>query len=386
MRRAMLLTVVVLIAWATPSMATPWDPIWQQSVNPDTGALVMPPVMGASADRIGHVYITGTVATPDGWTAMSLSRYGPDGRLQWHRTWHARSGFHRYVIGSDVNVSRDARTVYVGGAQMNDSTEDAWARLWSYTAGGRLRWTRLAWPAKIGTAHVGSAVVTSVAARQDGVVVGGRTHGEMCPQNGLIGAFAKDGTRRWFDFFEPNARMRYDDTVLGVAIGAHGRIYAVGSQDLSATSVCSTDRRVSVQARSATGGILWTRVLPAAGGSEEALTVDAVGRHAFFGGYRGSAPRGAWLARVSEKGDVVWSRAFHVAGASSRVVALSASPWGSIYVVGTGSGNTFLRRYTPQGVLVSQRLLDRPVPTDVTTGSTDALYVTGGNVLWRMPA
>ena len=380
-------SVVAVVAYvaltAGVAAAAPWDPIWERTVNPDTGSLIVPPLMGAAADADGNVYVTGTVATLDGGTAMTLRKLDPSGTVLWRRRWPSRLDLFPYVLGRDVAVSINGRTVYVGGAQMNDSTEDSAARVWSYTSGGHLRWARLAWPGR----RVGSAFVTSVAAGRIGVVVGGHTWGECGPVNGLLARFASDGTRRWHDVFESRARDDVGDEVLDVAVGAGGRIFAVGSHDTAATS-CGTDAgtRVSIQARGPAGRIVWTRVLPGIAAREEATTVDAVGEHLFVGGQRGREPRRAWLSRLNDRGRIVWSRTRPATGTRSGVSALSASPWRALYVVGRVGNDTFLRRFTSRGEPVSTRVLDGPRPTAVTTGGGRTLFVTADDTLWRLPA
>ena len=363
-----------------------WEPAWTRTFDPHTDGFTLPPAMAVATDGAGSAYVSGMVETPDGWTAMVLSKFDPNGTLRWRRTWRATSGLHRHTLGHDVAVSPDGRTVYVGGAQLNDSGEDAIARMWAYTSAGSLRWTRADW--------AGSATYTAVSARTNGVVAGGRSVGECGPVNGFIAAFATDGERRWRDAFEPGAREAYGDAVTGIAIDLHGRIVVVGSQNRSATACDSgaptSDRDVVIQQRTSLGGILWTRIVsdPGVRDFDAALSVDTVGSLIVAAGRRDAwieRPGRAWLACLTADGRFRWTRRWGTEtpkGSSANGVAVA--PWRSVYVVSKVGGTMSLRRYSLTGALGSERRRGRPSPSDVAAGLGGTLYVTGGALLWRM--
>jgi len=368
-----------------------WDPIWERSVREDIGSIFVPPVAAVATDDHGNAYVTGFRAngswgSPASSSSMTLAKYGPAGRPLWRRAWTPAPGHHRYAVGFDVAVAPDGRTVYVVGTQFNDSTEDGVPRIWAYGATGSLRWIHVAWGGGA------SAMGRAVAARRGGVVVGGFTFGECGPTNGMIAAWSRAGERRWQDPFEPAARPAFGDALYALAIDAQGGIYAVGSQDRSATSCDLTeptpDVDVSIQRRSATGQVAWTHVWADgdAVDDDRALSAAARGDAIVVGGRRDGYPGRAWLARIERTGAVRWSRVFGPEpSAGARVTGLDVSPWGPVYAVGKVKGAMFLRRYALDGRLVSERRLAGLTASHVAAGLGGVLYVTGEATLWRMP-
>jgi len=385
---ASLVGILLAISLAAPAVAAsdPWNPIWRRTFDPNGNTLVGPPVRAIASDAAGNVFATGTIGMNDGWSAMILVKYAADGELLWQRTWRAMSGFHRHTIGFAVAVSPGGRTVYVGGAQLNDSTEEAISRVWSYTSVGDWRWSRVAWPS--------STVVRAVLARPSGVVAAGSTHGELGPLNGLLAAFAADGARRWRDDFDVRARSRLTDVVHGLALDSAGRIYAVGSQDTERDigPPGAVPRDAVIQQRSATGEVLWTRVLrdPGVRDWDDALAVDASGVRIFVAGQRDAwreRPGRAWLMRLSPSGAIRWQRVWGPPPpVGATAVGVSIAPGGGLYVVGRAGTAMVLRRLSLAGDLVSERRRDHTVPTGVTNGEGGGLYASGDASVWRMPA
>ena len=100
-----------------------------------------------ATDPAGAAYVTGAVDSQDGyWKTMVVAKYARNGDQLWKRVWRSHTERYPYSAGSDVAVSPDGDTVYVGGAEFNDSTEAARARLWAYSADGHLVWARVGCP------------------------------------------------------------------------------------------------------------------------------------------------------------------------------------------------------------------------------------------------
>jgi hypothetical protein len=385
-----LFALVTVLPAAGARAVDPWDPIWERSVREDTGSWVAPPLSAVATDPEGNAYVTGyrvygDSGTPDGGSSMTLRKYAPGGDLLWRRAWGHPSGFHRFVIGFDVAVAPEGRAVYVAGARFNDSSEDAVPMLWAYSSRGRLRWAHAAWGGRW------SAMARAVVARPGGVVVGGFTFGECGPTNGMISAWTVSGDRSWQDRFEPAARDAFGDALHDLAVGPGGGIYAVGSKDLGISSCGpepTPDVDVMVQRRLPDGRIGWTRVWRDgdAVDDDQALAVTVRGDVIVVGGHRDGYPGRAWLARITPTGAVRWSRTFGPEPPSgARVTSLDVAPWGAVYAVGKAKGAMFLRRYAPTGDVWSERRLDGLTASDVATGRRNAVYVTGGPTLWRMP-
>ncbi len=183
-----------------------------------------------ATDPAGAAYVTGAVDSQDGyWKTMVVAKYARNGDQLWKRVWRSHTERYPYSAGSDVAVSPDGDTVYVGGAEFNDSTEAARARLWAYSADGHLVWARVGWPGW-------SVEIGAVAADNNGAVVGGTTRGECGPHDGLLAAYDPKGTQAWTDPFEAPGYEGTSDSVEGVAIGPQGEVYAVGSIDTTAVS------------------------------------------------------------------------------------------------------------------------------------------------------
>lgn len=363
--------------------AAEWDPLWERRVGPVARLQV-----GGShvaVDTRGNVYVVATIIRPtDRGFSASLSRYTPTGRLVWRRTWRGH-GFHAFAMAEAVAVAADRRTIYVGGAHTDQSSESHLARLWAFAPNGARRWVRPV-PGAI------QGVVLSVAPRARGAVVGITGWGECGPTDGSVAAFGSDGSLRWTDPFEMPGYGGTGDAVRGVAIGARGRVYAVGSVDRDRSS-CEADspspgQDVVVARLSADGAMRSFRTYPrfneGRGGSAwevaaEGSRVLVVGGAERFGGQ-------AWLANLALNGSIRWSRRWGPEPGRSRALGIAISPWGTLYALGAQGDTLFLRSYSGSGERLAIRRLGSVEPSGVTTGRRQALYVTGDRNLWRSPA
>jgi hypothetical protein len=360
-----------------------WNAVWHRTIPRNDNPLVGPSMRAVTSDSAGFVYVTATVGTSDGWSAMVLAKYTPQGSLVWRRSWRAIAGFHRHTVGRSVSVAPDGSHVYVGGAQLNDSTEDAVPRVWSYTSSGDLRWTRIVWS--------GSAAVTAVAARGHGVVVGGHSWSECAPVNGLLAAVDASGTRRWVRDLDPRSRGDVNDEVRDVAVGPAGRIYVVGTQDTKAMQTCgdSGDSDAVIQKRGPGGGLRWSRTVrdPDVRDWDRALGVAVRGDRVMVVGERDATatqPGRGWVMQMTIDGTARWRRAFDRGTHGSAAVDVAIARWGPIYVVARVGRDTVLRRFTVAGDVASSRRRDATWPSGV-AAEGPALYVSGGSTVWRMP-
>ena len=363
----------------------PWGPLWRRTLGQE--------IVAVATDGAGDVYVTGAVDSPDGyWKTMVVAKYAGDGDRLWKRVWHQHSERYPYSVGSDIAVSPDTTAVYVGGAEFNDSTEEAKARLWAYSADGHLEWTRVGWPGR-------SVQITAVAANDDGAIVGGTTHGECgWPHDGQLAAFEEQGERLWTDPFEAPGYEGTSDVIEGLAVGPRGQIYAVGTTETEPVSCDDamlgiwSDQNIVIQELSSDGEVGWTRTLvdPYVKDRERALDVDIVGDQVVVAGQIDATQRGigrAWLGSFSITGHARWSTTWGPARhVSSSAVGVSASAWGPLYATGSIGHALFLRSFSLAGSLLTERRLKGPHATGVATGPRRGLYVTGGPYLWRVPA
>lgn len=366
--------------------AVGWDPEWEVSVGRSADAV--------ATDASGNVYVTGTVRSADGsWRSMVIARYAADGEELWRRAWPAHSKVFPYSMGRGVAVSPNGDTVFVVGAELNDSTEHARAKVWAYTADGDLGWHRSVWGSS-------SLVAEGVGVGPDSIVVGGTTFGECSqPFDGRIVAFAIDGGLLWSAPFEaPQIRRSTSDAVRDVAVDDRGRVFAVGMVERREVSCDDSmvrgrwaDGDVLIQRFAPSGGLTWSKVMPDAGvkDRDSALAVDADGAAVMVAGHLDGSRHGggrAWIARVSPRRRIVWST---YAGARPSVASdVALTPWGDVQLVGEigVKPRLFVRAYSPDGELLSRRHLNGAVASGVAASDEPALYVIGGRNLWRLPA
>jgi len=295
-------------------------------------------------------------------------------------------------MGRGVAVSFDGDTVFVVGAELNDSTEHARAKIWAYTSDGDLRWHRAVWGSR-------SLVAEGVGTGPFGPVVGGAAWSEYpLLGNGRVAAFADDGTTLWTAPFEvPQVRRQTNDAVLDVDVDRRGTVYAAGVVERRPITANDwwegvwSDADPAIQRFDADGRLLWSKLFadPGVKDRESAFGIDVAGRSVTVAGLRDGSreSRGrAWLARMSPGGRVLWSKA---AGARPSVAYdVVVTPWGDVQLVGgIGVGSRlFVRAYAPDGELLSRRHLKGAVASGVAASDEPALYVVGGRRLWRLLA
>ena len=362
----------------------PWEPLWQRTLGQE--------IVAVATDPAGAAYVTGAVNSQDGyWKTMVVAKYARNGDQLWKRVWRPHTERYPYSAGSDVAVSPDGDTVYVGGAEFNDSTETARARLWAYSADGHIMWTRVGWPGW-------SVEIGAVAADDIGAVVGGTTRGECGPHDGLLAAYDPEGTQVWTDPFEAPGYEGTSDSVEGVAISPQGKVYAVGSIDTTVVGCDEalhgiwSDEDIVIMELSTDGAVGWTQVLadPDVKDRESALDVEVSGDQVVVAGRIDANRHGigrAWLASFSATGDVSWLKIWGPAHrVSSSAVGVSSSAWGPLYVTGFMRRTIFLMSLSLSGSPLTVRRLEGARASGVATGPDHTLYVTAGRNLWRMPA
>lgn len=367
--------------------AVQWDAEWEVTVGRSADSV--------ATDANGDVYVTGTVRSADGyWRSMVIVKYAPDGGELWRRTWPTRSERFPYSIGRDVAISLDGDTVFVAGAELNDSTEHARAKVWAYTAHGDLRWHRAVWGPS-------SLVADGIGVGPAGPVVGGAAWSEYpLLGDGRVAAFADDGTKLWTAPFEVQQVHRTTrDAVFDIAVDHQGIVYAVGVVERRLITVDDrwegvwSDADTVIQRFDPDGRLVWSTLLtdPGVKDRDSAFAIDVVGRAVMVAGLRDGSRvvRGhAWLARMSPGGRVAWSTD---AGARPSVAYdVAITPWGDVQLVGeTGVRSLrrlFMRAYSFGGELLARRHLDGVGASGVAASDEPALYVVGGRSLWRLPA
>jgi len=388
--------VAVMIQFAgTPSASAAWDPEWHRAPAMS--------IQAVAADRAGHVYVTGFAPRgPERYfgrpLAMVLAKFDAAGNRLWTRTWRGTARFWPFALGMSLAVAPDGGLVYAGGALISDAGENARARLWAYSAAGRLRWIAR-WP------HTHDAgIVSAVATRPSGVVAGGFS----------VGAWDRDGSRRWVRPFSQPFRNGFG-VVRDIGI-EQGHVLAagfVGRLDPEVTEVLYPgpldprmyeDTDAAIRVYTASGTLVWSLVRedPTVRDHDAALSLDVSADRILVAGQIGTSQsryRG-WLARLSSGGRIVSAERYGDPDGLTRVAGVSRAPWDHVYLVlDRRSGRADARRtlvLREQGLwgahLSKRSITLRPHATasGVATTWGRKLYVTAqlfaeGGDLWRLP-
>lgn len=352
---------------ATPSPTSATSPTPSPSADTWTRQLDLSPEAVAT-DGDGDVYVTGFA--PYGRTldtgrrvAMVLEKVDPTGAPIWTRRWKSRDEMFTDAAGFDVAVSPGGDIVYVSGETLIPPWEARQVRLWAYSSGGELLWTRqtdlFAFGATIG-------------ATSSGAVAGGF---------GWLGGWSETGDPLWTASFEEPTGEHCDE-VADIAIGGDDDVFAVGFLDTTPT--CGSveggdfqDADVVIQRRSVSGDLVWSQILADPEVENDwARAIDVVGDEPYVAG---NVDGRAWLARLTPDGELAWSRRWGAPDMAGWLAGISAAPWDAIYTLAS-RGPLIVRRYTPDGDLVWDRRV-RPglEASGLATGPDGAVYVIAGD-------
>ncbi len=325
-RRTLLVVVMAALTFlpSATSIAAP-SVIWHETPSFS--------VMGTATDGLGHVYVAGFAPRgPERYFGQPyvvvLVKFNADGTRAWTRTWRSRNETFPHAMAFDVSVSPDGRDVYVAGGVLVDSGEAGEARIWAYTATGRLRWSRT-------TPTVSWWL--SASATDDGLVTGARS----------IAAWTRAGRQRWL---RPFLNLTGDVcfVAMDVVVGAGGRIFSAGFLDRDPT--CNDveggdlkDADIAIQRRGSGGGVAWTKVLddPRERDVDLALAVSTARSGVFVAGVDDGR---AWLGRLTVRGKLAWTRHW---GNRARAIDVAVAPWGPVYALTRMRGAVGIRSFTP---------------------------------------
>jgi len=307
----------------------------------------------------GGVVAVGTIRWRYQQSGVQVRRYGPGGGLLWSRRWHPvpSGGLASTTDAWEPTVAvADDGTIFVVGSVRASCEPDGWF-VRSYGPQGRLRWTRQ----MAGWRHCRNATRgTGVAVRDGLVVVSAYHHG--CCSDPYADAFlmvftTSGGLRRTIDI-EPT-RVPANERVHDVAIGALGTIYVTGSADmhLVTSGEQRVDRELYVQKLSASGSVIWTRILRDRGtpDSDAGWTVAVRGNELVVGASLDRASwrdQISWVGRFSFGGQLLWSRDMPYVAAYAEEVSVAIGQSGGIYLAAPPGGYPTLRKYTPGGAEV----------------------------------
>lgn len=351
-------------------------------------------------DSAGNLYLVGTtevdLVSNTGVYAAFLSKYTPDGTVQWTQLVHPADS---YVYGHAVAVD-SAGNVYLVGTtntsldgQAHAGISDAFVQ--KYDSAGTLQWTRL-----IGTAggDTGEGVAVDAGGRVYVTGAIGRNPGPQ-PVTGSIDAFLSvydaSGSQQWTHQFGSFASIAYD-----VAVDAAQNVYLAGFIEGTIDGQTSTgDRDGFLRKYDRSGTPQWTR-LTGNTGTDFALSVavDAAGTSYLVGGMSVGVPgqpvtdQGDAFVRAYDSGGTLqWVRQFG-SPVSDMAMDVALDATGALYVVGTthgslagqssagGLSDMFVKKYAADGsarwtFMVGLAGFDRAQTTAVS--ASGALYLAG---------
>jgi hypothetical protein len=380
MRRLLFVSVVCVLSAGSAPASAATAPEWSREPGGRLEAVTV-----ASG---GSLYVTGQIATPHLSDAMVVDKLGPNGGRFWRHTWRG-VGRDAWAMGTAL-APAPGGGVYVGASWGRG--EFAAPIVMRLSPAGHVLWrSELPNPVTKGQ-------VMSLASDGRGVVAAVTSIGCCADftQDGYLEALSPTGRVRWrTDFEAPGIRATWD-SVRGVAIGAGGRIFAVGEIDRGVWSGTGPlpDQDIAVQMLSPGGHVAWTRILsdPGVRDQESATDVDVRGSLVVVSGAvdgRRFVSEQGWLGAFDVSGRRLWARRWGEGASFREAAAVDVSSWGPIYVVAnriTDRGAIAqLRRYSRDGHLVKATTLDvrDGRGTDVTTDP--GVYVTIGRRIERWP-
>lgn len=268
-----------------------------------------------------------------------IVRYSPSGALQWSVQFGTSSNDFAMAAASD-----DAGGCYLAGytsgslAGANAGGTDAW--LARVDANGLVLWTR-----QLGTAGADFAF-SAASDGSGGVFVGGATRGQLA--NGTY-AGADDA---WVARFDASGDVAWvwqaggalDDVARALVGDGAGGCFVAGSCGAAAFGASAGGLDAWVARLGESGQLVWSAQLgSAANDSFEGLSADGAGGVLAVGQTNGAAAAAnagaadAWIARLDGAGAMSWARQFGTAG---NDVATSAAPGllGGFYVGGKTRG------------------------------------------------
>jgi hypothetical protein len=322
---------------------------------------------GASADGLGNVYITGSTAgslggTNAGGSDAFISKYDAYGTLLWTKQLGSS--------GSDVALGASADglgSVYISGFTTgnldgtNSGGTDAFIS--KYDASGTLLWTK-----QLGTSSGDEARAVSA----DGlgnVYITGVTFGNLGGSNAgngdaYISKYDSTGTLLWTQQIGTSGQ----DGCAGVSADGSGNVYISGYTTGSLGGANAGNYDAFISKYDASGALLWTKQIgTSSNDTSNSVSVDGSGNVYISGvtdGGLGGASAGgqdAFLVKYDANGTLLWTRQ---AGTSAfdRSNAVSVDGLGNVYISGitqgslggtnAGSNDAFISKYDASGTIL----------------------------------
>jgi hypothetical protein len=288
----------------------------------------------------GNVYVAANYFSASQSEEPLLLKYASDGSLLWSRTY---TDYHAYSYGVAIDPSDES--AYVFGQKPHYTAYDSnFGIVLKYDANGNLLWTRLfqfhaEFPFDAAYFRSGR-----LAANGDLVL------GAASPRGLAVVRYDTNGILQWqtqvpgFEYPQAIELDPFGDIVVPALRGGDGAPFHFGVVKVSAT-----------------GSLLWTRVVTGGGAGDEyaqAATTDSAGS-IYAVGYLSdpvTAQNGA-LVKLDSDGNVLWTRLTHGAATGNNfpayLYAVTIAPNGNVLAGGDvhGAAEYYVRAlsYTPHG-------------------------------------